>query len=134
MASASAVSSTAAVAPVKSGPQLARRDEIVESLHGVDVADPYRWLEDVKSDETKAWLATMDSYARSEIEKMPTRAALKKRLKELSYIESVGAPVYRGGRYFFNWRHKDKVYQDPDLIEAMRRRCCCYHQNHCAPK
>ena len=104
VASASAVSSIAAVAPVKSGPQLARRDEIVESLHGVDVADPYRWLEDVKSDETKAWLATMDSYARSEIEKMPTRAALKKRLKELSYIESVGAPVYRGGRYFFNWR------------------------------
>ncbi len=102
------VSSSPAVAPVKSGPALARRDDIVEPLHGVDVADPYRWLEDGKSEETKAWLAKMDAYARSEIEKMPTRAALEKRLKELSYIESVGAPIYRGGRYFFNWRHKDK--------------------------
>ena len=42
-----------------------------DTLFGVDVADPYRWLEDVKSDEVKTWMAAQDGYARTALNASP---------------------------------------------------------------
>ena len=92
----------------KPGPSLARRADTVDLLHGVEVADPYRWLEDADSAETKAWVQAQQTYARAQLDALPGRDALIARLTELSYLESVSPPYQRQKRFFFSRRHKDK--------------------------
>ncbi len=90
------------------GPALARRGDVVDTLHGVEIADPYRWLEDASSAETQAWMKGYADFTADYLKQLPGRAVLATRLKELSYIDFVGAPRRRGKRYFFSRRHKDK--------------------------
>ncbi len=77
-------------------------------LHGVTVPDPYRWLEDTSSPEVKAWMTAQDDLARRELGKLPVRAKLLARLKELAYVDSVSAPVRRGAFTFLSRRHATK--------------------------
>jgi len=85
-----------------------RRDDVVDTLHGTAVADPYRWLEDVKDPEVTKWMDAQDAFARGELAKLPLRAELEQRLTELSYIDSISAPYHRGERYFYSRSHRDK--------------------------
>ncbi len=102
-------SSAAAEGPAAPiGPPVARRENVVDTLHGVTVADPYRWLEDGNAKEVKTWLRMNDAYTRVHLESLPQREWLKKRLTELSYLETISSPTRRGKRFFFNRRHKDK--------------------------
>jgi prolyl oligopeptidase len=86
----------------------ARRDNQVDELHGVQVADPYRWLEDAKSPDVVAWTGAEDQLARDYLSKLPRRDALAARFKELFYIESAGSPQHHGGRWFFPRRDAGK--------------------------
>jgi prolyl oligopeptidase len=82
----------------------ARRLDLTETLHGRLVADPYRWLEDPASPETKAWLqAEEDLYARYAAG-LPGRQRLAERLRELLAAGEVGPPVWRGERQFYRRR------------------------------
>ena len=45
-------------------PPITRREDFREILHGVEVPDPYRWLEDGAAPETRAWLSAQHEYAR----------------------------------------------------------------------
>jgi prolyl oligopeptidase len=90
------------------GPPRARRQKLVETLHGVEVADPYRWLEQAKSAETRRWVSAQDAHARRALAQLPGRSMLRERLKELSYIEWISAPVRRGKRFFFTRQHADR--------------------------
>ncbi len=85
-----------------------RRVEQVDVLHGVPVADPYRWLEDAASDEVKTWAGAEDAFARARLSALPGRDALAARLKELFYVESVGTPRHVGGRWFYPRRDAGK--------------------------
>ncbi|TXK39809.1 prolyl oligopeptidase family protein [Nonomuraea sp. C10] len=71
---------------------------LVEDLHGHRVADPYRWLEDPGSPETKAWLAEQDELWRGAAP--PLREAFHARLTELGAVGMVTPPVWRGERCF----------------------------------
>ncbi|MFI0373713.1 prolyl oligopeptidase family protein [Actinomadura sp. 1N219] len=82
----------------------ARRQDIVEDLHGHRVADPYRWLEDPGAADTKAWLAAQDKLFRKVMDPLPARDALRRRLGELLGAGSVGSPIWRGERRFFTRR------------------------------
>lgn len=88
--------------------KLARRDEIVETLHGIEVADPYRWLEDQESAETRAWIEAQDATTRAFLEQTPQRPEIRQRLTELARIDSVGMPTVRHGVYFFSKRKADE--------------------------
>ena len=79
-----------------------------DTLHGVVVPDPFRWLEDAKSPEVQKWMTAQDDFARARLAKLPGREALAKRLRELFYIDSISAPIHRGTRYFYSRRHADK--------------------------
>ncbi|MBK8013648.1 MAG: S9 family peptidase [Deltaproteobacteria bacterium] len=79
-----------------------RREDVVETLHGVEVADPYRWLEDVNAPEVKAWVAAHDAKARNALAKLPGRSTYLKRLHALTYIDSESPPVIRNQRAFFS--------------------------------
>ncbi len=98
-----------AVAP----PPKTRVDNVEEVLHGVKIADPYRWLEDQNSPETRAWIDAQNKYTRSFLDAVPGRAEVEKRLGELMRVEFIGTPVFRGGRYFFGKRLAD---QDLNVI------------------
>ncbi|MFL5311247.1 MAG: prolyl oligopeptidase family serine peptidase [Myxococcales bacterium] len=78
-----------------------RRAEVADTLHGIRIADPYRWLEDEKSSEVQAWMAAQDGFARAQLRALPGRDAIARRLSELLYVDVLGAPRHRGNRYFF---------------------------------
>ena len=84
------------------------RVEVKDLIHGVEVEDPYRWLEDAKSDEVQAWMKAQDETCRAELKALPERDAIAARLKQLYYIDTLSAPVHRGKRYFYVRRHADK--------------------------
>ncbi|MFN0252177.1 MAG: prolyl oligopeptidase family serine peptidase [Kofleriaceae bacterium] len=85
-----------------------KKDAIVDTVYGKQVADPYRWLEDEKSADVQAWMAAQDAYARGELAKAPGREALSARLKELFYYDAISAPSHRKGRYFYTRKHANK--------------------------
>jgi prolyl oligopeptidase len=76
--------------------------DVVEELHGVKVADPYRWMEDLDSPELKAWIEAENELTFGYLEQIPEREKINKRLTELWDYEKYGAPFKRGGRYFFS--------------------------------
>ncbi len=77
------------------------RSDQVDDYHGVKVADPYRWLEDLDSAETQDWIKAENELTFSYLEQIPQRAAIKDRLTELWDYERFGLPVKRGNRYFY---------------------------------
>ena len=84
-----------------SRPPATRAGSQVDDYHGTEVADPYRWLEDVDSPETLAWVTTQNQVTFDYLRALPGRDALKKRLSELYDYERFSVPYYRGGRYFY---------------------------------
>ena len=78
-----------------------RRSDQVDVYHGVQVPDPYRWLEDTDSEETKAWVEAQNKVTFSYLEKVPQRAPLRQRLTKLWNFERYGTPEKRGGCYFY---------------------------------
>ncbi|MEB2312884.1 MAG: prolyl oligopeptidase family serine peptidase [Sorangiineae bacterium] len=93
----------AAAAPARPdyGYPATRRDDVRETLHGVTVSDPYRWLEDEKSPEVRAWMAAEDAFARERLARLPGRDGFRTRLAELFYAEAMGTPRRFGSRFFF---------------------------------
>ena len=89
-------------------PPATRTDNVKETLHGVEVTDPYRWLEDQEAAETRAWIAAQNAYSDSELSELPGVAGLKQRLTPLLKTDFTGTPVERGGRYFFSKRLADQ--------------------------
>jgi len=85
-----------------------RKQDITETLHGVQVSDPYRWLEDETSPEVQAWMNAQDELTRAELAKLPIRADLSARVKQLFYFDSISAPTHRKGRYFYSRKHADR--------------------------
>jgi prolyl oligopeptidase len=79
----------------------ARHQDLVDVLHGVEVADPYRWLEDPSSDETVRWSQAQDDLARPYLDGLPGRDVLRGRLRELLSAGLVTVPILRGDRAFF---------------------------------
>jgi prolyl oligopeptidase len=79
----------------------AKRVDQVDVYHGVEVTDPYRWLEDEKSEETQAWLAAQDRIAERFFTQLPERAKVQDYL-EKNWIEGVvSIPIRKGANTFF---------------------------------
>lgn len=87
-----------------------RRGATTDRLHGVDVEDPYRWLEE-GTPEVKAWSEQQDAYARGWLHSQDDRARLRAALEPLLRVEVRSAPVHRGARTFFSRRmaNEDKA-------------------------
>jgi prolyl oligopeptidase len=94
-----------AVASQSGGGSLAypesRRSDQVDDYHGTKVADPYRWLEELDSAETKKWVESQNKVTFGYLEKIPQRQKIKERLTELWNYERFGLPIKRGNRYFY---------------------------------
>jgi len=92
---------TSSVPAPATGYPRAERLALTENLHGYQVADPYRWLEDPASQETKDWLAAEDELWLSQAANLTARAPLASRIEQLMAAGFVGTPVWRGERQFF---------------------------------
>ncbi len=79
-----------------------RHADVVDTYHGVKVPDPFRWLEDDNSEETKAWVKAQNEVTFGYLNQLPRRAALRERLQKLWNFERFGVPYKRGERYFFS--------------------------------
>jgi prolyl oligopeptidase len=88
-----------------SGPPKTEKRPLTESLHGVDITDNYRWLEDGTSPETQKWVEQEMSYTSSILNPLPGREAIHKRLTELLSIGSISQPEI-GGKYYFYTRRE----------------------------
>lgn len=74
---------------------------VVEDYHGTMVADPYRWLEDDRSEETAEWVKTQNALSETYLSTFPMRDKIKTRLSELFDYPTQGAPARHGEYYFY---------------------------------
>jgi len=72
-----------------------------DDYFGTTVPDPYRWLEDDNSDETKAWVTAQNTVTNNYLSKIPFRAAVKKRLEEMWNYTKYSSPFKEGAYYYF---------------------------------
>ena len=80
----------------------ARKADQVDDYHGVKVADPYRWLEDLDSQETRQWVEGENKLTFSFLSSIPARTSIKDRLTKLWNYEKYGIPFKEGNRYFYS--------------------------------
>jgi prolyl oligopeptidase len=94
-------------------PPATRAEPVTDTLHGVTITDPYRWLEGRPADPSQpapappdvaAWTDAQNAYTRAVLDALPGRAGVEARLKALIEVDSVTAPAMRGNRYFFSKR------------------------------
>jgi prolyl oligopeptidase len=104
----SALAAIAVPAQTLKTPPATRADNVTETINGVSVNDPYRWLEDQNSPETRAWIDAQDQYTESVLGKLPGRDQIHQRLEKLLKIDTITPPFERGGRYFFYKRRADQ--------------------------
>jgi prolyl oligopeptidase len=88
-----------------SGPPKAEKKPIIETMHGVEITDNYRWLEDGTSPATQKWVEEEMTYTHAMLDPLPGRDAIHKRLTELLSIGSISQPQI-GGKYYFYTRRE----------------------------
>src|SRR5579883_947416 len=101
MATAASAAVLAAAAPARDVPQPppTPRDQVVDVLHGVRIADPYRWLEELSSSRTQAWIKAQQRYTHQLLDHRPGLDRLRTDLRALTALERPEAVIYRRGRY-----------------------------------
>jgi prolyl oligopeptidase len=72
-----------------------------DEYFGTKVADPYRWLEDDRSENTKAWVQKEVAFTKNYLDKIPFRAEISKQLKEIWNYEKISAPFEEGAYTYF---------------------------------
>ena len=91
-----------------SSPPSTKIEMVEETIHGVKVADPYRWLEDQSSPAAREWVAQQTAYARGILDPLPTREKLRGRLGEVLSTGSLTPPEVAAGRYFYAKKEGDQ--------------------------
>ena len=81
-----------------------RVDTVVDTLHGVPLADPFRWLEDKRDEDTRAWIGKQNAHTDSVLGGLPGRDRIRGRMAELMTVDRTGRPTVRGDRYFYRKR------------------------------
>jgi prolyl oligopeptidase len=95
-----------------------RRMEQTDNYHGTAVADPYRWLEDDNSPDTKDWTARQNEVTFAYLKSIPQRDAIKDRLTKLWNYERYGVPSRKGSRYFIS---RNNGLQNQSVLYSMDR-------------
>lgn len=102
-----------------------KKGHTIDTYFGTKVADPYRWLEDDQSRETKAWIAAQNRITQNYLSKIHYRDQIKQRLEKLWNYERYGAP-FREGQYLYFTKndglqnqsvlYRQKGNEDPEIF------------------
>ena len=99
-----------------------RTENLVETHHGQLIPDPYRWMEDLESDEVRAWIEAQNAVTFSILESSPLRGKIRARMTELWDYEKYSPPTKKGGRYFFFYndglQNQDVLYWMENLEDT----------------
>lgn len=110
-----------------------RKDNVVDTIFGTPVADPYRWLENDMSEETMAWVKAQNQVTFDYLSQIPYREQIRKKLTDMWNFEKFGAPFIEGGYTYFDkndglqnqfvlYRQKEggdpEVFIDPNKFSA----------------
>ncbi|WP_404827379.1 prolyl oligopeptidase family serine peptidase [Flavobacterium frigoritolerans] len=108
-----------------------KKGETIDTYFDAKVSDPYRWLEDDKSEETAAWVKAQNKVTYAYLDQIPFRDELKKRMEKLWNYEKIGAPFVRGKSTYYSKNNglqnqsviykkgengKDEVFLDPNTF------------------
>ena len=97
----------------------ARKADTVDDYFGTKIADPYRWMEDLDSDETKSWVAAENKVTFGYLDGIAGRDALRKRLTEIWNYPRTGVPQREAGQLFYVYnsglQRQAVVYRKPSL-------------------
>lgn len=85
----------------------------VDTYFGEKINDPYRWLEDDRSDETEAWVKTQNVVTYGYLEQIPYRDQLKARMEQLWNYEKIGAPFKEGD---YTYYYKNNGLQNQSVL------------------
>jgi prolyl oligopeptidase len=100
-----------------------RRDDVVDVLHGHQIADPYRWLEDPDSDETANWVKRQNEFTAAYLEAVPDRSWFFDTMQLVMGQPRAGVPFKRAGHYFVSRndgnQNQDVIYVAPSLAELV---------------
>jgi prolyl oligopeptidase len=100
----------------------APRGNVVDDFYGTKVADPYRWLENLDSPETRAWVLAEAKLTDSYLNRLPARSAIKQRLTQLLDFEKFGIPFRAGEKYFYTHnsglQEHSVLYSTPSLAAS----------------
>ena len=98
------------------------REGVVDNYHGVEVADPYRWLEDDMSERTAAWVKAQNEVTFGYLNSLPSREAIRSRLTELLDYPTQSAPVKHGDWYYISrnsgLQNQSVIYRKRNLTDS----------------
>jgi len=112
---------------------MTKKGDVVDTYFGTEVPDPYRWLEDDKSEETAVWVKEENKVTFGYLEKIPYREEIKSRLEKIWNYEKFSAPSREGNYLYFSrndglqnqfviYRQKEKeepeIFLDPNTFSA----------------
>jgi prolyl oligopeptidase len=83
-------------------------ETVTDNLHGTEIADPYRWLEDAKSPQTRAWIVAQMKYTEDYLSQVKIRPQIVSDLTKLVRVDAYSVPSEYGGRIFFRKRLADE--------------------------
>jgi prolyl oligopeptidase len=81
-----------------------KKESIVDTVHGTQVPDPYRWLEESDNPAVRDWTDKQNAYTRAYLDQLPGRDAIRTRLDNLTQITAIGVPHPAHGKYFHSKR------------------------------
>src|SRR5438874_2174303 len=79
-------------------------EPVIDVVHGVEIPDPYRWLEDQDTPRTREWIEEQTTYTRAYFDAIPNRDRIRNRIAELLSTESASLPWTVSDQYFFEKR------------------------------
>jgi prolyl oligopeptidase len=89
-------------------PPPTRVEEVVDVVHGVEIVDPYRWLEDQWSEETRAWIDAQNEFTDSLLKPLTYQEKIEEILNKLIRVDTKSRPRVRENRYFYTKRSADQ--------------------------
>ena len=114
-------------------PPVATVDVVTDDYAGTKIEDPYRWLENAKSPETRAWIDKENAYTQQYLSQITTLPQISSQLTSLMRVDQYSMPTLRGSKYFFKKRLADEnqcsIYMrtgrhgDESLINATKSQC-----------
>ena len=94
-----------------------KKGDVVDDYFGTKVPDPYRWFEDINSEDVKSWVEAQNKVTFSYLEEIPFREQIRKRLTELYDYPKYSSPVRVGESYFF---YKNEGLQNQSVIYVQK--------------
>ncbi|HYS54303.1 MAG TPA: prolyl oligopeptidase family serine peptidase [Thermoanaerobaculia bacterium] len=108
LAACTTTTTTTTTTPPAQPPKIAlpvtQATPVTETIQGVEITDPYRWLEEQESPATREWINRENAYTDAMLAQLPDKARFVQRIESLLNTDQMSFPIVRGGRYFFTKR------------------------------